>query len=82
MLDSLTRQPLTSSAGAGISSPGIGRPRSCSGIAKLPGGERDIMHLLFADKAHRSLLIDSDELAPRCWRYFGPIARAMRKIPN
>jgi MmyB-like transcription regulator ligand binding domain len=28
------------------------------------GDERNIMHLVFADKAHRKLLIDWDELAP------------------
>ena len=31
---------------------------------KLVGDERNIMHLVFADKAHRRLLVDWDELAP------------------
>jgi transcriptional regulator with XRE-family HTH domain len=32
--------------------------------AALDGDERNIMHLVFVDKAHRKLLIDWDELAP------------------
>jgi transcriptional regulator with XRE-family HTH domain len=32
--------------------------------ATLVGDERNIMHLVFVDKAHRKLLVDWDELAP------------------
>ncbi len=47
--------------------------------AKLQGDERNIMHMVFADKAHRRLLSDWDKLAPAvlatfradCARYAG-----------
>ena len=65
MLDSLTRQPayvlgrrwdiLAWNRAAAI---------LFGDYEKLVGDERNIMHLVFADKAHRKLLIDWDELAP------------------
>ncbi|GLS22261.1 transcriptional regulator [Labrys miyagiensis] len=65
MLDSLTRQPayvlgrrwdiLAWNRAAAI---------LFGDYEKLVGDERNIMHLVFADKAHRKLLTDWDDLAP------------------